>query len=221
VPARILCYSRTVGFRHDTIADGIEALVSLGEARGWKVEASEDPASFQASRLALFDLVLFLNTNGVVLGDREREAFASFVRSGKGFVGVHGAAATEPDWDFYQGLVGASFKAHPEVQPALVRVEDAAHPATLGLPREWRRTDEWYGFQTNPRPNVHVLLTLDEASYAPGDGAMGSDHPIAWCHEYEGGRAFYTALGHTPESYREASYLAHLSGGVAWALGKS
>jgi type 1 glutamine amidotransferase len=220
VPPRILCYSRTVGFRHDSIADGVRALSTLAETEGWKVEATEDPASFQASRLGEFDLVLFLNTNGPVLDERGREAFAEFVRSGKGFVGVHGAAATEPDWTFYQGLVGASFKAHPHVQSALVRVEDGTHPATLGLPGAWRCTDEWYGFHTNPRPGVRVLLTLDESSYEPGDGAMGSDHPIAWCHEYEGGRAFYTALGHTPETYRDALYLGHLSGGVAWALGK-
>ena len=182
------------------------------------VEATEDPASFHTPRLASVDVALFLNTNGDVLDDPGREAFTAFVRSGKGFGGVHGAAATEPDWAWYGALVGATFKTHPAVQPAVVTVADAEHPATRHLPTSFRRTDEWYAFHESPRGKVRVLLTLDESSYEPGEGAMGADHPLAWCHDFEGGRAFYTALGHTEASYREAAFLEHLAGGVAWAL---
>ena len=219
VPRRVLVYSRTVGFRHDSIADGVRALVRLGEEQGFEVEATEDPASFHATRLSRFDVALFLNTNGEVLDDEGRTALADFVRSGKGFVGVHGAAATEPDWPWFGALVGATFKTHPAVQPAVVTVADAEHPSTRRLPKFWRRTDEWYAFHENPRGKVRVLLTLDESSYEPGEGAMGADHPLAWCHDFEGGRAFYTALGHTKEGYEESAFALHLAGGIAWALG--
>ena len=217
--SRLLVYSKTVGFRHDSIPEGVRALGELAGRKGWDFEATEDPTAFHDSRLARFDLVLFLNTNGGVLDDAGREALVRFVRSGKAFVGVHGAAATEPDWPWFAGLVGATFKAHPAIQPALVRVADKRHPATRNLPDSFRRTDEWYGFHECPRAEVRVLLTLDESSYEPGDGAMGADHPLAWCHEYEGGRSFYTALGHTKESYEERPFLEHVAGGIAWALG--
>jgi type 1 glutamine amidotransferase len=217
VPPRVLVYSRTTGFRHDSIGEGLRALRELGEKRGWLVEATEDPASFHPPRLARFDVALFLNTNGDVLDAPGRDALTGFVRAGKGFVGVHGAAATEPDWAWYGELVGATFKAHPAVQPAVVSVADADHPATRHLPASWRRTDEWYGFHESPH-GARILLTLDESSYDAGPGAMGSDHPLAWCHEYEGGRSFYTALGHTKESYEERPFLEHVAGGIAWAL---
>jgi type 1 glutamine amidotransferase len=216
---RILVYSKTVCFRHDSIADGVRALAGRARERGWDCEATEDPTAFRDSRLARFDLVLFLNTNGNVLDDAGREALVRFVRSEKAFVGVHGAAATETDWKWFGGLVGATFKAHPAIQPARVSVADARHPSTRHLPASWHRIDEWYGFHENPREKVHVLLTLDEASYEPGEGAMGADHPLAWCHEFEGGRSFYTALGHTKESYEERPFLEHLAGGITWALG--
>jgi type 1 glutamine amidotransferase len=216
VRPRILVYSRTVGFRHDSIAAGVRAFEGLSQKRGWGFEATEDPTSFHDSRLDPFDIVVFLNTNGPVLDELGRDALRDFVRRGKGFVGVHGAAATEPDWAWYSGLVGATFKAHPEVQPAAVCVADATHPATRHLPTPWRRSDEWYGFYASPR-GVRTLLTLDETSYAPGDGAMGDAHPLAWCHEYDGGRSFYTALGHTNESYEDPLFVEHLAGAVAWA----
>lgn len=216
---RVLVYSKTDGFRHDSIPEGVRALELLGKQRGWEVVATEDPTAFHAEELGRFDVALFLNTNGEVLDAEGREALRAFVRSGKGFVGVHGAAATEPDWPWFGALVGATFKAHPDVQPAVVTVADTAHPATKHLPRSWRRVDEWYGFHESPRDKVRVLLTLDESSYEPGDGAMGADHPLAWCHAFEGGRSFYSALGHTKESYADGDLLEHFAGGVAWALG--
>jgi type 1 glutamine amidotransferase len=220
VPPRIFVFSRTVGFRHETIGDGLRAFDALGKKYGWEIEAGEDPAAFHDARFSRFDLVVFLNTTGPVLDDRARDALAGFVRSGKSFVGVHGAAATEPDWPWYGALVGATFKAHPEIQPARISVVDREHPATSHLPPSWHRTDEWYGFHASPRGRARVLLTLDETSYAPGDGAMGADHPVAWCHDHDGGRAFYTALGHTRESYEDPLYLEHLAGGVAWATAR-
>ena len=214
---QLLVFSRTAEFRHESIPAGIGALQGLADERGWELVASEDPTRFADESLGGFDVVVFFSTTGDVLDGEQEAAFERFIRSGKGFVGVHAASDTEYDWPWYGELVGAYFLAHPPVQVASVSVEEALHPATAGLPSPWLRTDEWYGFQTNPRAEVQVLLSLDEASFDPGEGSMGGDHPIAWCHEYDGGRSFYTALGHTIESYSEPEFLQHLAGGIEWA----
>ena len=216
----ILVFSRTLGYRHDSIPDGIAAITTLGRDHEWNVQATEDPSFFDAATLQAFAVVVFLSTTGDVLGPDQQTAFEQFIGRGGGFVGIHSASDTEYDWPFYGGLVGAYFREHPAIQEAVIHVEDSDHPSTAALPLEWRRTDEWYAFQSNPRPNVNVLLTLDETTYDPGTATMGSDHPIAWFHSYEGGRAFYTALGHTRESYSEPSFLAHIAGGIDWAAGR-
>jgi type 1 glutamine amidotransferase len=213
----VLVFSRTAAFRHDSIPVAVGALTKLSAERGWSLLASEDPNQFSESTLAAYDVVVFLATTGDVLNESQQAAFESFMRSGKGFVGIHSASDTEYDWPFYGALVGAYFREHPAVQSAQLRVENRAHPATATLPEVWTRRDEWYAFRSNPRPNVEVLLSLDESSYAPGTSAMNGDHPIAWCHEYEGARAFYTALGHTNETYAEPLFLEHVAGGIEWA----
>lgn len=218
-PARspaVLVFTRTLGYRHASIEDGVVALKSIAAERGWHIEHSEEASRFADAELETFDVVVFLNTTGDVLSEEQQTAFERFIRSGKGFVGVHAASDTEYDWPFYGELVGAYFRAHPAVQSASLSVE-VEHPSTEGLPSPWTRTDEWYGFQRNPRSDVTVVLALDEASYSPGDGTMGDDHPVAWFHSFEGGRAFYTALGHTRESYQEPLFLRHLMGAVEWA----
>lgn len=212
---RMLTYSRTTGFRHESIPAGVAALAELGRRSGFEVVATEDPGVFGAGELAAFDVVAFLSTSGTVLDDDGRVAFEDFVRNGKGFVGIHGASTTEYEWPFFGDLVGARFDRHPAVQPGRIVVEDGGHPACAHLPSVWERVDEWYDFHTNPRAGVRVLLSADETSYE--DGRMGADHPLAWCHENCGGRSFYTALGHTEESYREPAMLAHLLGGIRYA----
>ena len=215
----MLVFTRTAGYRHESIPDGIAALSSLANERDWRLTATEDAATFSDAALAPFDVVLFLSTSGDVLGESEQAALERFVRAGHGFAGIHSASDTEYDWPWYGALVGAYFRAHPAIQSATLRVE-ASHAATSALPALWTRTDEWYAFQTNPRANVNVLLTLDESSYTPGEGSMGADHPVAWYHEYDGGRSFYTALGHTRESYADPLFIAHLAGGIEWAAGR-
>jgi type 1 glutamine amidotransferase len=205
-------FSRTAGFRHESIGAGIEALRGL-----FRLDATEDPGAFTAENLARYRAVVFLNTSGTVLDAGQKAAFEAYIRSGGGFAGVHAATDTEFDWPFYGDLVGAYFAGHPAIQRAVVRVEDASHPATAGLERAWTRTDEWYNFRTNPRPKVHVLLTLDESSYS--GGTMGADHPHAWYRAYERGRSFYTAGGHTVEAYAEPAFRAHLAGGIRYAAG--
>jgi type 1 glutamine amidotransferase len=211
---RVLVFSRTAGFRHDSIPAGIAAVRELG---GFVVDATEDAGAFTGPNLARYRVVVFLNTTGDVLDATQQQAFEAYVRGGGGYVGVHAATDTEYDWPFYGELVGTWFKAHPAVQPARIVVEDRGHPATAHLGATWSRSDEWYNFRDNPRPRVHVLLALDESSYT--GGLMGKDHPIAWCHQVGKGRSFYTGLGHTVESFREADFRAHLLGGIRWAAG--
>jgi len=214
----LLVFSRTAAYRHDSIPAGVQGLSKLAADRGWQLTATEDATKFSDAGLASYSAVIFLSTTGDVLDDAQQAAFERFIRSGKGFIGIHSATDTEYDWAWYGGLVGAYFREHPTIQAANVNVEDTANSATAALPNPWRRTDEWYSFQSNPRPNVHVLLSLDESSYSPGTSAMNGDHPIAWCHEYDGGRAFYTALGHTSESFSDPLFMGQLAGAVTWVL---
>ncbi|MFC8519486.1 ThuA domain-containing protein [Streptomyces sp. NPDC057257] len=214
---RVLVFSKTAGFRHDSIPAGVEAVKQLGTSGGFTVDATEDAGAFTGKNLGRYDAVVFLSTTGDVLNDVQQAAFEGYIRHGGGYVGIHAAADTEYDWAFYGGLAGAYFQSHPAIQQATVDVEDRAHPSTSGLAGTWDRTDEWYNYRSDPRDRVHVLASLDESSYT--GGTMNGDHPIAWCQNYQGGRAFYTGLGHTKESYAEPAFRAHLLGGIRWAVG--
>ncbi|MFH8480509.1 ThuA domain-containing protein [Streptomyces sp. NPDC018055] len=211
----VLVFSKTAGFRHDSIPAGITALRQLGAANNFTVTATEDAAVFTPANLTGYEAVVFLSTTGDVLNASQQTAFEGYIQSGGGYVGIHAAADTEYDWTWYGGLAGALFKSHPHIQPATVKVEDRAHDATAHLGPTWQRTDEWYDYRTNPRSSAHVLASLDESTYS--GGTMGGDHPIAWCKEYQGGRAFYTGGGHTQESYAEPAFRRHLLGGIRWA----
>ncbi|MGW0311105.1 ThuA domain-containing protein [Streptomyces flavidovirens] len=214
---RVLVFSKTAGFRHDSIAAGITALKELGAQRGLAVDATEEAKQFTPENLARYDAVAFLSTTGDVLNTNQQTVFEQYVADGGGYLGIHAAADTEYDWKFYGGLVGAYFHSHPQTQKATVRVEDHDHPATAHLDSGWERTDEWYNYRTNPREQARVLATLDETSYT--GGTMKGDHPIAWCQPYEGGRSFYTGGGHTKESYAEPAFRKHLLGGMLYATG--
>ncbi len=145
-----LVFSKTVGFRHDSIPTGIQAIQNLGLAHDFEVTATEDASVFSEQGLAGFDVIIFLNTTGDVLSDDQQEAMEGFLESGKGFVGIHSAADTEYDWGWYEQVVGAFFDNHPAIQQAELFVEDRVHPATAHLPARWDRTDEWYAFRSNP-----------------------------------------------------------------------
>jgi hypothetical protein len=215
-PFSALVFSRTTGFRHASIPAGIAAVEVLGAYHAFSVEATEDPAAFSDSNLAQFAVVIFLNTTGDVLDSLQQGAFERYIRAGHGFVGVHSASDTEYGWPWYHALVGATFKSHPAIQPATVTVLDTAHASTRFLPNPWLRTDEWYNF-TAPPVGVSLLAQVEESSYT--GGTMGSTHPISWYHAYDGGRAWYTAMGHTACSYAERAFLDHLAGGIEWAAG--
>ncbi|MGR6918538.1 ThuA domain-containing protein [[Actinomadura] parvosata] len=211
---KVLVFSKTAGFRHDSIPAGTQAIRDLGATGDFTVDATEDGAAFTAANLAQYRAVVFLSTTGDVLNDTQQAAFQAYVDGGGGYVGVHAAADTEYNWPYYGQLMGAWFNNHPAIQQATVRTEDRAHAATAHLGATWSRTDEWYNYRTNPRPNVRVLQSLDEGSYS--GGGMG-DHPITWCHPQSSGRSFYTGLGHTQESYADPSFRALLLGGIRYA----
>jgi type 1 glutamine amidotransferase len=214
---RVLVFSRTKGFRHGSIPSGIAAITELGAAHRFEVVATEDPATFTDAALGRFAAVVFLNTTGDVLDSAQQASFERYVRGGGGFVGVHSASDTEYDWPWYGRLVGAYFKQHPAVQNARISVEDRTHLSTKCLPPVWTRVDEWYDFRAAPK-DVKVLLTLDESSYRTG--TRGAFHPVAWYHRFDGGRAFYTELGHTNESYADPAYRSHLAGAILWAAAR-
>ncbi|GIF63307.1 hypothetical protein Ais01nite_13420 [Asanoa ishikariensis] len=213
-PYEVLVFSKTAGFRHDSIAVGISTIQTLGAANSFTVTATENAAAFTTTNLAQYETVVFLNTTGDVLNAAQQTAFQSYIAAGGGYVGVHAAADTEYSWPFYGNLVGAWFLSHPAQQNATITFEDRTHPATAGLPATVVRFDEWYNYRTNPRSSARVLASLNESSYS--GGTMNGDHPITWCKEYSGGRSFYTGMGHTQASYAEANFRAVLLGGIRY-----
>jgi len=218
VPAKagVLIFSKTAGFRHDSIETGVAAMKEV-LAPTYMVDATEDAAAFTPTNLERFRVVVFLNTTGDVLDDAQQMAFERFIEDGGGYVGVHSASDTEYDWPWYGRLVGAYFKTHPAIQEAVIRNESKDHPSMAGWPAELKRTDEWYVYRTNPRSvkGMMILASLDESSYT--GGGMDGDHPTTWCHEVGKGRAWYTGGGHTKESFAEPLFRSHLKGGVDWA----
>ncbi len=215
----VLVFSKTAGFRHSSIPDGIARLKLMGLKHGFKVHDTEDATAFTEETLKDFDVIVFLSTTGDILDDDQQAAFEAWYCAGGGYVGVHAAADTEYDWPWYGELVGAYFQSHPAVQPARVVVEDLDHPATRHLSRAWVRTDEWYDYRAQPHKDCRVLMRLDENTYK--GGAMGASHPTAWCHEFDGGRAFYTGGGHTSAAFDELDFQQHLLGAILWAGGKA
>ena len=221
-PVRVLMFSRTAGFRHDSIANAQALLTTLPASAGIAVTASEDPAIFSDEELAAFDVIAFVNTTGDVLDDQQQAAMERFIRAGNGYVGVHSAADCEYDWEWYGRLVGAYFRNHP-LLPVDVEVttEHPDHPSTDELPATFRFVDEIYNFDRNPRKDHTILLTVDEAGFTfpntDGGPSMGADHPIAWFKEFDGGRSFYTNLGHRPETWSDPRFVSHLLDGIRWA----
>lgn len=216
---RVLVFSKTSGFVHNSIPEGIAAVQKLGAENGFDVDTTKNAGYFQEDSLKKYAAVIFLNTTGNVLDYRQEAAFERYIQAGGGFVGVHSATDTEYDWRWYGKLVGAYFLSHPKTQEARFVIKDKKFPATeFFTDTVWQRTDELYNFK-NMNPDVNVLITVDESSYE--GGANGDKHPMSWYHEYDGGRAFYTELGHTKESYAEENYLKHLLGGIRYAIGEN
>jgi type 1 glutamine amidotransferase len=215
----VLVFSRTAGYRHDSIEAGVAMLRELGGMHGFAIEHSEDPAAFTAGDLDRYAAIVWLNTTGDALDAAGQAAFERYVEGGGGYVGIHAAADTEHDWPWYGELLGcgAWFKNHPPIQEARIETRDREHASTRHLEAELKVTDEWYNFKANPAPCAQVLLALDESSYTVGAGAMGDEHPIAWQRRQGSGRVWYTGLGHRIPLYSEPFFREHVLGGLRWA----
>jgi PKD repeat protein len=231
---RALVFSKTAGFRHSSIDEGHAAIEALGGQHAFQVDRTEDATVFRSDVLREFDTVVFLSTTGDVLNDAQQAAFEAYVRGGGGYAGIHSASDTEYGWDWYGELVGAYFRNHPANQTATVRVEDGSHPSTEGLPASYPRLDEWYNFRSpdfetvgngdySPRGSVHVLENVDESTYNESDGnATDDDHPVTWCRRFDGGRSWYTAMGHVEASFDASNpqnILRQILGGLETTAG--
>ncbi len=216
----VLVFTKTEGYRHKSIEKGVETLKELGKENKFSVTQTEDASLFELGNLKKYKTVVFLSTTMDVLNKKQQTAFENYIQSGGSFMGIHAASDTEYEWAWYGQLVGAYFESHPNnpnVLEAQMKVVDKNHPATAHLDTSWTRTDEWYNYK-NINPDIKVLIKLDEKSYK--GGTNGENHPIAWYHEFDGGRAFYTGGGHTNASYEEPAFRQHLLGGMLYCLGR-
>jgi cytochrome c len=214
--AKVLVFTKTLVYHHASIEVAVPAIVKLGQQNNFDVVSSTHAGLFTDANLKQYAAVIFMSTTGDVLNSTQQAAFQRYIRAGGGFVGVHSATDTEYDWPWYGNLVGAYFKNHPALQNATLKVIDRTFIATKPLPAIWKRYDEWYNYKYIAK-GLHVLITIDETSYTGGQN--GANHPMSWYHAYDGGRAFYTALGHTNQSYSEPLFLKHLLGGIKYAMG--
>lgn len=212
---RILVFSKTKGYRHESIAAGKTALQKLGAENGFDVDTTENAAYFAEDSLKKYRAVVFLSTTGDVLDFPQQNAFKRYIQAGGGYVGIHAAADTEYDWWWYGDLVGAYFKSHPQQQKAKL-IKQVTQTMDQQVPEPWERFDEWYNYK-KISPAINVLFKLDETSYQGGENGAG--HPIVWYQEFDGGRSFYTGMGHTNESYAEPEFLQQLLMGIKFAIG--
>ncbi len=221
---KALLVTTTNGWHHESLHSGVLAIQQLGVKNFFDVVLFEDPTSFTDKNLEQYKVVIFLNTTGNIFDSLQQKVLERFIQSGKGFVGIHSASDTEYGWDWYTKLVGRMFEIHPVIQTARVNVVDPNFPGTQGFIGNKIWTDEWYEFGPEKVSDLKYLLTVDESTYNPkadwgkkkGNG-MGNFHPVAWYHNYDGGRSFYTALGHLPSIYSDPVFMNHLFAGIYWA----
>jgi len=223
----VALFTKTAGWHHESINDAVIAVRHLGELHDFKVFWTEDPTRvFNDAELKKYKAVIFLSTTGDALNDEQQAAFERYIKAGGGFVGIHAAADTEYGWSWYTKMVGHMFKIHPAVQTATIKVEDYNFPGMDRFAKRFLWTEEWYQYDASRSNDLKYLLTVDEKTYktyanwgARGESGkgMGDFHPIAWYHEYDGGRAFYTGLGHLPATWSDTNFLHHVYGGIYWA----
>jgi uncharacterized protein len=222
---KALIVTTTRGWHHESLHAGVLALQDLGRKNFFDAVLWEDPNGFTDQFLSQFQVVIFLNTTGDIFDSAQQKVMERFIQSGKGYVGIHSATDTEYDWDWYNKLVGRMFHIHPTIQTARLIVADTTFPGLQGFANNKLWTDEWYEFGPEKVNDLHYILAIDESSYNPkadwgarGKGVgMGKFHPLAWYHNFDGGRAFYTELGHMPTDFSDPIFLNHLYAGIFWA----
>lgn len=213
---KILVFYKTAAYKHTSIPAGIATITKLATENRFQADTSSNAELFTKDNLKKYDAVVFLSTSGDMLNDTQQNAFESYIRSGGGYMGIHGASAGEYEWPWYGKLVGAVFNGHPKQQFANFKVINRKSRATRHLPETWNIMEELYNFKSISE-NIHVLITVDESSY--NGGTNGDYHPMAWYQDFEGGRSFYTALGHADEKYAEPLFLKHILEGIRYAMG--
>ncbi len=226
---KVLVYTRNFvtsgkGYVHDNIADSVKAIQKMGAENGFGVDASDDPKVFTPENLKQYRALVFSNSNNEAFeNDAQRQAFRQFIESGGGFVGIHSASGSERAWPYYWFVLGGSFARHPPLQKFTVRVKDHGNPATKDMPDSFEWEDECY-FLDYLNPDIHPLLVTDPSKLKDPVRAkrhadlVGDSLPLAWSHEMERGRAFYTALGHKKEHYTNPLFYRHILGGILWVM---
>ncbi len=222
---RALLFTETGGWHHQSISVGVDALKELAQRHQFQLDWQGNSGVFNnQQRLMSYDVIIFLSTTGNVLSDEEQANMEAFIQSGKGYVGIHAASDTEYRWEWYTQLVGRMFAHHPANQTTRVTVLDDSFPGLERVPESYLWTDEWYAFGEEKVEGLNYLLSIDESMYEiqphwdqnPKEG-MGDFHPVAWYHEFDGGRSYYNAMGHMPETFSDMMFMEMLYGGIYWA----
>ncbi len=221
---KALLFTKTAGWHHESINEGVDGIRKIAQRHQFQVDWHEQANRINKENLEQYDVIIFLSTTGDILNDEQQAAMEDFIQSGKGFVGIHAASDTEYDWKWYTQLVGRMFVIHPVNQTTRVTVLDDSFPGLERMPESFLWTDELYEFGEEKVEGLNYLLSIDESYYEvqPPWGnrkteGMGEFHPVSWYHEFDGGRSFYTALGHMPETFSDNMFLEHLYGAIYWA----
>ena len=223
---KVLLVTTTRGWHHEALHSGVIALKEMGTKHFFDVTLWEDPNGFTDEYVKQFQVIIFLHTTGDIFDSAQQKVMEHFIQSGKGFVGIHSASDTEYGWDWYNKLVGRMFYIHPVIQTAKIKIADTSFPGLQGFANDKLWTDELYDFGAEKVSGLNYILAVDESSYNPKvewkdkgkkSEGMGAFHPLAWYHNYDGGRSFYTSLSHMPTSFSDPSYLNHLYAGIYWA----
>ncbi|WP_258104664.1 ThuA domain-containing protein [Marinoscillum sp. MHG1-6] len=213
---QLLVFSKTSGFYHKSIPEGIRCISEIGNGLGLKVDTTTNAAIFQSDSINSYQGIVFLNTTGDVLNEHEQKGLQNFIRQGRGFLGIHAASDTEMKWDWYNELVGAFFDGHPPITNATYYTNNNSHPSTKMIPEKFEFIEEIYNFRSIKADKINVIVSVDEGSYEGGKN--GQSHPISWYREFEGGRSFYTNFGHRTETYSNPIFIDHISGGLKYVL---
>ncbi len=217
----LLIYTRNgKGYVHDNIPAAVQAIKDLGVKKGFHTEVSDDPAVFTEDNLKKYQALVFTSTNNNVFdNDTQKVAFMRYVQAGGGFVGIHSVTGTERKWDWFKRLVGGTFVRHAKFQKFSERIVDKNHPSTASLPEHWENEDECY-YITTINPDLHVLVAHDLTTVEDKEKPeiYGSTFPSVWCHEFDGGRQWYTALGHSAAKYSDPVFMQHILGGIEWVV---
>jgi type 1 glutamine amidotransferase len=210
---KVLLYTETAGYRHESISAGTEMFKENAEKWNLEIQEAATSDAFTVDNLKQYRIIVFMSTTGDLFTPQEEAALQAYVKGGGAILGIHAASDAEYDWPWYGQMLGGWFIDHPAIQEAKCMVKMPAHESVKDISSPWIRTDEWYNFK-NLQQNNQIVLTVDESSYT--GGTHGAVHPISWYRTFDGGRIFYTAMGHTPETYKEELFIRHIGGAISW-----